>query len=295
MSIPQCFNLWGIDKKYHEFKDLVPFKELDETKPPKKEEMIEELAKVLVEMINNEILKHNDEDAEACISSPKDVSGRVIARVKSQQALGEQLEEEFLSYVSSGIQKLLSRRSQELKSKPSRNDATVQSSESSITVVGTLNDDALPPTTPVVGTPNDNALPLTTPGSEPDSTSGEEVADKDEIYHPLMDNLESEWFEKYADHMVGQPRKMKRISNSYMGVSRIIAKKLSPKLASSEGDDFRRKLMKMIILIEQWPYRMAWLMVIVQNVQQELTLEPHPHDIDAISFSSTSNSSTEDN
>ena len=87
-----------------------------------------------------------------------------------------------------------------------------------------------------------------------------------------MDNFESDWFETYADHMVGEPRKMKRITNSYM-VSRIIAKELSPNLFNSKGSDFRRKLMKMIILFEQWPYRMAWLIVIVQNLQQELSLK----------------------
>jgi hypothetical protein len=44
-------------------------------------------------------------------------------------------------------------------------------------------------------------------------------------------------------------------------------------LADSQNGDFRRRLMKMIILFEQWPYRMAWLMVIVENVQQELSLK----------------------
>mmetsp|Transcript_21754 Transcript_21754/g.32052 ORF Transcript_21754/g.32052 Transcript_21754/m.32052 type:complete len:181 (+) Transcript_21754:268-810(+) len=167
------------------------------------------------------------------------VRGRVIARVKSQQALGDQLEEEFLSYVSSGIQRLLlSSRSLRLKSKPSRNDATVPSSDKDTSPKA----DKTVPAIAVVGITNENALSPTTPElSEPESTSGEEVADEDEVYDPMMDNLESEWFEKYADHMVGQPRKMKRINNSYM-VSRIIAKKLSPKLASSEGDDFRRKI-----------------------------------------------------
>ena len=80
-------------------------------------------------------------------------------------------------------------------------------------------------------------------------------------------------FNKYAEHLVGEPRKMKRIVNSY-SISRFIADKFSPNLAgpAAEGN-FRRKLMKVIILFEQWPYRMAWLMVIVENVQQELSLE----------------------
>ena len=60
--------------------------------------------------------------------------------------------------------------------------------------------DTQPPTTP--------AVPLE---PEPESTSGVEVADVDKVYHPMMDNFESDWFAKYAyaDHnMVGEPRKM---------------------------------------------------------------------------------------
>ena len=54
-------------------------------------------------------------------------------------------------------------------------------------------------------------------------------------------------------------------------LSRTIAKDLKPSLANE--DDFGQRLLKLTILCEQWPYRMAWLFVIVKNIQKETMLK----------------------
>ena len=51
------------------------------------------------------ILEHNDDD-EACFSSPRDVFEKVKSKVESQEVLGDQLEEEFLSYQVVNLKKI---------------------------------------------------------------------------------------------------------------------------------------------------------------------------------------------
>ena len=63
---------------------------------------------------------------------------------------------------------------------------------------------------------------------------------------------------------------MKRIVNSYM-VSRYIANKMKPGIPSDSV--FYKKLLKFTILLEQWPYRMAWMILVVENLQQEVEIE----------------------
>jgi hypothetical protein len=35
---------------------------------------------------------------------------------------------------------------------------------------------------------------------------------------------------------------------------------------------FYKKLLKFTILLEQWPYRMAWMLLVVENLQQEMEI-----------------------
>jgi hypothetical protein len=63
---------------------------------------------------------------------------------------------------------------------------------------------------------------------------------------------------------------MKRIVNSYM-VSRYIANKMNPGIPSDSV--FYIKLLKFTIVLEQWPYRMAWMLLVVENLQQELDIK----------------------
>jgi hypothetical protein len=35
---------------------------------------------------------------------------------------------------------------------------------------------------------------------------------------------------------------------------------------------FYQKLLKFSILLEQWPYRMSWMLLVVENLQQEMEI-----------------------
>lgn len=87
-----------------------------------------------------------------------------------------------------------------------------------------------------------------------------------QYYHPMADEQEMEYFQRYDEHLIGKPRKIKRIINSYM-ISREISQ-----LHGIELPSFREKLLKLVILTEQWPYRITWLMLIAENLQQERSL-----------------------
>jgi len=50
-------------------------------------------------------------------------------------------------------------------------------------------------------------------------------------------------------------------------ISRYVTEDLKPQ--TENLNVFREKLLKFIILSEQWPYRMAWMLIIVENLQQE--------------------------
>jgi hypothetical protein len=48
-------------------------------------------------------------------------------------------------------------------------------------------------------------------------------------------------------------------------ISRLVADDLN-----LTGDVFREKLLKLIVLFEQWPYRMSWMVLIIaENIQQQ--------------------------
>lgn len=47
-------------------------------------------------------------------------------------------------------------------------------------------------------------------------------------------------------------------------ISRYVADKMNLK-----GPVFREKLLKLTILLEQWPYRMSWMLIMVENMQQQ--------------------------
>ena len=86
----------------------------------------------------------------------------------------------------------------------------------------------------------------------------------------MVSQQELQWFKDYSNVFEGNPRKMKRIINSYM-VSRYVAQRL--KVNQNRGNDlFYKKLLKLIILFEQWPCRMAWILAVVKNLQREIKL-----------------------
>jgi hypothetical protein len=72
-----------------------------------------------------------------------------------------------------------------------------------------------------------------------------------------------EYFLHFVD---GNPRRMKRIINVF-NVSRFIAE-LRCGASRPILPQFTSKLLKMVILVEQWPYRMAWLLQFIEDVKQ---------------------------
>ena len=60
---------------------------------------------------------------------------------------------------------------------------------------------------------------------------------------------------------------MKQIVNSYM-INRFIANRMKSGIPSDSV--FYKKLLKLTILLEQWPYQMPWMLFLVEeNLQQE--------------------------
>ena len=74
-------------------------------------------------------------------------------------------------------------------------------------------------------------------------------------------------FADFALHMISNPRKIKRITMIYR-VVRVLAKK-----EGQDGDDkvleINRKLLSWILLLEQWPVRMSWILQILEDDEQD--------------------------
>jgi Leucine-rich repeat (LRR) protein len=283
-----CERLLYLDEKagLEEFRDLLPNKQRFLTKD--KVVLVpeglspEELVPVLQKMIDEVPgIFNKNEDIEACFDSPSEVLEKVKRIYFSKRALEGKLEEEFLNFVSVGIEKLLvisssrlpkegaEESSQDRASEPPPNPVSSDDKNNSSAATGSeLGITNTPPTPASFAAPSSASLAeeaTDTPFSPYDNMPWYK-----DNYHPIMNPLERSWFKKYADYFVGKPRKMKRIMNSYM-VSRIVAKKLRPNLASQK--EFGEKLLKLIILCEQWPYRMAWFLVVAENIQQEKSLQ----------------------
>ena len=66
---------------------------------------------------------------------------------------------------------------------------------------------------------------------------------------------------------------MKQIVNSYM-INRFIANRMKPGIRIPSDSVFYKNLLKLAIILEQWPrYQIDWMLVLlVENLQQELKL-----------------------
>jgi len=82
----------------------------------------------------------------------------------------------------------------------------------------------------------------------------------------MADPDENEWFILYSKYLEGKPRAMTRIVNIF-NVARGIAVETLGKKAISKK--FQKKLIKLLILIELWPYRMSWLLQIAEDSLEE--------------------------
>lgn len=86
---------------------------------------------------------------------------------------------------------------------------------------------------------------------------------------PLLNPSELDWFNSNSKYFVGKPRKMDRIVNSYV-LARLIA--CENRCDTRSTSDFYKKLLKFTILSEQWPYRIAWLILVVDNLKKEIEI-----------------------
>lgn len=226
-----------------------------------KEQAIKALIPVLEKMISMPGVLPYDEDIETCFCSPSQVLETIKSIFATNSSLDPQVEEEFLHFISIGIQDIVNKKNK--GSSVELSSSSVFDEGDQLEQISNSGDDLLAKHD---STPNEY--------TEDDVRSNEQTHSiqswYEQNYQPMMNDSESECFEKYADTFAGEPRKIKRIIMSYM-VSRTVAKKLNFVLASQK--DFREKLLKMTILFEQWPYRMAWILVIVKNIQQEKSLQ----------------------
>jgi len=87
-------------------------------------------------------------------------------------------------------------------------------------------------------------------------------------YKPMMDEQERSWINMYAHFLDRSPRKMNRIIAVYT-VSRHIANTSQKKYPDGQvPKHFLQKLFKFLLLVEQWPFRMALLIKVATDVIQ---------------------------
>jgi len=112
---------------------------------------------------------------------------------------------------------------------------------------------------------------LEAPNSESTRTGKRENVLSDIILAVMANDDENRWFCKLSKFLVDRPRAMTRFVNLYM-ISRSIARrKLGVEKPMSLT--FQKKLMKSGLLFESWPYRMSWIVQIIEDVLEEVASE----------------------
>lgn len=99
-----------------------------------------------------------------------------------------------------------------------------------------------------------------------DSNLSEEYS---EIFQPLLGTNEFFWLQNYADVLSRNPRTLKRILNTY-SVFRRVRKFRDPN--ADVFDDFASKLLKLVIMSEQWPFAFAWILQVITTIQNEFLM-----------------------
>ena len=120
---------------------------------------------------------------------------------------------------------------------------------------------------------NDVENPAMTPATSPFST--------------MLHSQERAAFTQYVGYIDGKPRILTRIINIY-NVARYLADEAYSTRDSNppaeESICFNKKLMKIVILCEHWPYRMSWLLQVAEYCWQEESLPKHNRDEIATKF-----------
>ncbi len=94
------------------------------------------------------------------------------------------------------------------------------------------------------------------------------------LYLPMLNEDDRSCLEALMPFIDGNPRRMKRIINIF-NVSRRIAELRLDASSPIFLTQLSAKILKMVILVEQWPYRMAWLLQLIEDVKQM-----SDHDVD---------------
>lgn len=90
------------------------------------------------------------------------------------------------------------------------------------------------------------------------------------VLETMVSIKEKTWFNQYACYMTGKARTMTRIVNIYNLARYLVDNNVKGEVVT---DRLRKKLLKVVILCEQWPYRMSWLMQIAEDAMQESALK----------------------
>ena len=190
----------------------------------------------------------------------------------------ELLQDKFLHLISINIEKLLKQNRTTIEKFLKQNRATADhnepaTKEPAVTEDPVIEDPIAKQPVAVDDSPTVTVAETAVAATEATDTPINEIYTKYETYerlfNPLATDIEFEWFQKYSKYFVGSPRKMKRIANSYI-IARLVALKLSPK-KDNDILIFKEKLLQFTILLEQWPCRMSWMLLVVEKFWQELS------------------------
>ena len=95
------------------------------------------------------------------------------------------------------------------------------------------------------------------------------ITEVDGPIQPMVTGEEWQWFDDFVKYFVGKPRSIRRVVNVYNA-----ARHVSEMDGGHKGNPtFRKKLLKMLILAEFWPYRTSWLLQIIADAGQHAEID----------------------
>ncbi len=256
--------------------------------PPSDEEAFYALIPTLRKMVNQGVLVSEEEkikEESSGVTKPSEVLQRMVFESETSffkiTSPGQRrLFDEFLHWISIGIELTLQKR---IKGSTSEDHFIIANPDvnapgsfvDKVPPLGALKEDYRGALSPVKAQSQPGSLKRSdslrrSMTSLPDPSIGFTHRNGniyESVFRPRASPQELEWFDTYAKFLMGKPRKMNRIVNTYM-VSRSIVGKKNPTLPPD--DIFFKNILKFTILLEQWPYRMAWTLLVVENIQQEI-------------------------
>merc|ERR1711935_1065622 len=121
--------------------------------------------------------------------------------------------------------------------------------------------------------PKSSAPPSTTSDHPPNnppptSNSPDQGVEWEYELQNMLQPDEVKWFRSLAKYFSGRPRSMGRVINSYNLSRYIVDATMNP----APSPSFYRKLIKLILMAEIWPYRTSWLLQIAEDTLQQQEL-----------------------